>query len=256
MNAFGRFLLFLISPLASASVGVDLNLVSDVEKITPGKPFIVGFHLQHHEDFHSYWKSPGIVGVPTSLDWKLPKGFRAGEIQWPFPERSLMAGHPCHAYKRDITLLVTITPPPILPEGKITLSAEAQWMACAQTCHPGFETFHISFPHVPANGPELIQKAKKEIPKPDPDLAISLESDSDDKAVSILIAPQDQKKAYFFSTDGQVSSDHPQVVTIEADGALRLRMTRSEISPKKCKSLPGVLQLGNRFIMIDPLYPE
>ncbi|MDB4300626.1 protein-disulfide reductase DsbD family protein [bacterium] len=249
-------LLTLASPLAQGAEGLDLKLVSDLGTITPGKPFTVGLHLQHHEGFHTYWESPGIVGLPTSLKWKLPEGFKAGPIQWPFPEKSLMAGHPCHGYERDITLLVTITPPAILPEGQITLSADAQWMACAQTCHPGFENFSISFPGDPADGPKLIKKAEKQIPLPDPKLAISIQSQPDEQKITLLLPKRPDRKIYFFSSDGQISSDQPQVVIVEKNGNLLLSMTRSEISPKNLKSLPGILQLGKRFIMIEPLYPE
>ncbi len=242
--------------IAEETKGLDLKLVSEVGKITPAKPFTVGLHLHHHEHFHSYWKNPGIVGVPTSLTWKLPEGFQASEIQWPAPEHCLMVGHPCHGYERDVTLLVTITPPAVLPEGKITLSAEAQWMACAQTCHPGFQNVSITFPRDLENGPQLIKKAKTEIPQPDAKLELTLKGTPDAREVTLLIPVQPQEKVYFFSTDGQISSDQPQVIASHKRDPILLRMTRSEFSPENKKSLPGVLQIGKRFIAVDPPYPE
>ena len=35
--------------------------------------------------WHTYWKFPGDAGIPTELKWKLPPGWKVGEIQWPIP---------------------------------------------------------------------------------------------------------------------------------------------------------------------------
>ncbi|MCB1097760.1 MAG: thiol:disulfide interchange protein, partial [Verrucomicrobiae bacterium] len=79
--------------------------------IQPGVPFKVGLKMNHAAGQHTYWKHPGIVGVPTKLDWKLPKGFVAGEIEWPRPELTMMAIYPVYGYENQILLPVSITPP-------------------------------------------------------------------------------------------------------------------------------------------------
>ena len=91
--------------------GLSIGLISENSSIAAGEPFVVGIDIKHFPGFHTYWKNPGMVGVGTSIEWTLPNGFTASEISWPYPEKSFMAQYPCHGYERDVTLLVTITPP-------------------------------------------------------------------------------------------------------------------------------------------------
>ena len=59
-------ILFLaLAVFAQAEVPLDIKLVSEVTSIAPGQPFYVGLALPHGEGYHTYWKFPGIVGVPT-----------------------------------------------------------------------------------------------------------------------------------------------------------------------------------------------
>ena len=107
--------LALLFSLALASAeqetqGADLKFVAAVSAIQPGVPFTVALHIRHEEGFHTYWKAPGIVGLPTMIEWKLPPGFSAGPIEWPSPELVDMASHPAHGYHRDVLLLTKKTP--------------------------------------------------------------------------------------------------------------------------------------------------
>ncbi|MGJ8696064.1 MAG: protein-disulfide reductase DsbD domain-containing protein [Verrucomicrobiaceae bacterium] len=242
--------------------GVDISLISNVRTVQAGTPFSVGLHLQHHHGFHTYWKSPGIVGLPTAITWNLPPGFTAGDIRWPYPEQSLMAGHPCHGYDRDVLLVVEITPPKSLTAKKITLTASTQWMCCAQECFPGFQDFTLTLPvgiqekPNPKTSP-LFLKSAKELPQPDPTFTPVIRSTRDAHTITLeLTLPQKPKDLYFFSADGQVSSSLKQSHLFKAGGSTTLTLDRSQFSPKKRPTLPGVLKVDDRFILIDPSYPQ
>lgn len=88
-----------------APIGVELALISEVSAIAPGKALRVGLLVKHQEGYHIYWKNPGIVGIATQLEWTLPEGFVAGPIEWPFPERVDMAGHPARGFYREVLLM-------------------------------------------------------------------------------------------------------------------------------------------------------
>jgi len=128
------------------TIGVEVELLAEVNAIVPGKSFQVGLRIRHEKGFHTYWQNPGIVGFATQLNWQLPEGFEAGPIQWPYPEQVDMSGHPAHGFHRDILLLTTITPPAQLAAKNITLRAQAVWMACENTCHPGKQQLSLSLP--------------------------------------------------------------------------------------------------------------
>lgn len=242
--------------------GLDISLISENSSISAGKPFTVGLHLQHHPGYHTYWINPGIVGIPTSIKWKLPEGFTASPIQWPFPERSSMAGHPCYGYERNVVLMATITPLEEISAQTLTFSASAQWMCCAQNCHPGFQDFNLSLPvtgkaKLDSNTVDLFKKARAELPQQPPvDLNVRLLSKVDAAQIELVIKTPIVKQAYFFSEDGQTSSDQIQKTKTQKNGHLELTLLRSEFSPKGATMLPGILRLDSSFYKLNLKYPE
>ena len=70
----------------------------------------MALRLVHEPHWHTYWLNPG-TGLPTSLAWTLPAGWKAGEIQWPAPmvlkdDQGNVTGS---GYDGDLLLPVTIT---------------------------------------------------------------------------------------------------------------------------------------------------
>ena len=51
--------------------------------IAPGQPVWLGLAIEHQPHWHTYWKNPGDSGLPTTLQWELPAGVKAGEVEWP-----------------------------------------------------------------------------------------------------------------------------------------------------------------------------
>jgi thiol:disulfide interchange protein/DsbC/DsbD-like thiol-disulfide interchange protein len=128
-------------PALAAPVKADhleAELVSEVDAIQPGKPFWVALRFKFEEHWHTYWKYPGDSGLPTSIEWKLPAGFTAGEIQWEHPVRIEVAGLAGYGYEGEVYHLVQITPPATLKPGEsVTLAAKAKWLVCKESCIPG-----------------------------------------------------------------------------------------------------------------------
>ncbi|MDB4438393.1 protein-disulfide reductase DsbD family protein [bacterium] len=239
--------------------GLEIGLISESSGITPGKPLTLGLHIHHLPGFHTYWKSPGIVGMATSIEWTLPEGFSASKIRWPYPENTFMAEYPCHGYERDVTLVVTITPPAQIPTKEVTFQAKSAWMCCAKGCFPGFETFELTLP-VTA-GPKPFPSAKahlaralNELPSKKHKIKATLHSKADEEIITInfhgpLKSPLDQP--YFFSNDGQISSDQKQSFVKEKNGSFTLKIARSEFSPEGKSTVPGVLKVGGRYFEIE-----
>ncbi|MDG2124248.1 MAG: protein-disulfide reductase DsbD family protein [Verrucomicrobiales bacterium] len=154
---------------ATPTKGIDLQLVSDVTTIAPATPFTVALHIHHHEGYHTYWKAPGIVGLPTGLKWELPTGYTASTLAWPAPEFTHMFQYLAYGYEHDALLLTTITPPQDLPNVS-KLTARATWMACADTCQPGTRLLSIELPAASTAKPDAswlakINTAKKSVPR-------------------------------------------------------------------------------------------
>src|SRR5688572_18333991 len=66
---------------------IEGELVAETRSAQPGKPFWAALRLRMEEHWHTYWHDPGDSGQSTSVEWKLPPGWKAGPIAWPFPQR-------------------------------------------------------------------------------------------------------------------------------------------------------------------------
>jgi DsbC/DsbD-like thiol-disulfide interchange protein len=66
---------------------VTATLVSETRSIVPGRQLHLALRQQMAPGWHTYWSNPGESGLPTTINWSVPRGFRAGPILWPTPER-------------------------------------------------------------------------------------------------------------------------------------------------------------------------
>ncbi|MCP4412968.1 MAG: hypothetical protein GY808_10450, partial [Gammaproteobacteria bacterium] len=68
----------------------------------------------------------------------LPEGIKAGEIQWPFPEKIDTPPLVTYGYHDQIFLLTEIETSENIKSGEqITIAARADWLECDEMCIPG-----------------------------------------------------------------------------------------------------------------------
>jgi thiol:disulfide interchange protein DsbD len=123
-----------------------VTLVPETEWVQPGRAFFVGLRLEMDEGWHTYWLNPGDSGLPTRLEWELPEGFAAGEIQWPRPERFSLGPLTSYGYGGSVLLLVEIAPPASFAGASVELVATARWLECEEVCLPGKAPVTVSLP--------------------------------------------------------------------------------------------------------------
>ena len=237
---------------------LQVALVCENSSIQPGKPFLAGLLLQHPRSYHSYWRFPGIVGVPTRLKWDLPKGWKAGPIQWPTPERVFMFKIKAQGFHGQILLPVEITPPATLqPGSQIRLAASASWMCCGRDCNPGFEKLELQIPTTataPAPNPEHSRAfATAKASLPDTLSGWKVEARKSGNRVLIEVRPTNgearkqfagMETAQFFTEDGLTDPNRAETVRRTAEGLL-LELAISEFAPQP---LPGEL----RGVLVTP----
>lgn len=253
---------------AKRTKGLDLMMISEQSSISAGSKFILGVRIKHEKGFHSYWRNPGIVGMATDIKWKLPEGFTAESIQWPYPELSSMAGHPCHGYERDVTLMVQIQAPEKLSLKQVKLTASLSWMCCADDCFPGFKDLTITLPVseksvVDTKNAAVFNEARKQLPINDCPWDVVMLSKQDAAVIQFRLTMKASLKGkggitpeYIFSDDGQISSDEEQRFIMQKDGSFLFTINRSEFSPKFKKELSGVLKVGDLYYSIRGSYKD
>src|SRR5437762_13940073 len=126
---------------------VKAELLADTSAIVPGKPFTVGLLLRMVPGWHTYWQFPGDAGIPTEIKWKLPIGWKSGEIQWPIPLKLAEPGDiQIYGYHDDVLLMQEITPPASVASSSVRLSANASWLVCEKICIPGSADVALELP--------------------------------------------------------------------------------------------------------------
>src|ERR1043165_374663 len=148
---------------------VQAKLLADVSAVVPGKPFTVGLLLHMVPRWHTYWKFPGDAGIPTEINWKLPDGWRIGEIQWPIPLKLDEPGDiQIYGYHDEVLLLQEITPPASLKDSGVELAADVSWLLCEKICIPGSAKLKLDLPvaaQSAAANEEIFSRYRRSLPQ-------------------------------------------------------------------------------------------
>jgi len=247
---------------SEASEPVSVQLVAEENAIQPGHPFWVGVELSMDKGWDTYWKNPGDAGFPTQVDWQLPKGFTAGPILWPFPEKFENESLVAFGYTDKVVLLTQITPPKNLPaDQQIHLKAEVSWLACKDACVPGNASLDIALP-VTDGQPTLNETAKalftnarKALPQQEGN--VSIQTQADQIVLSMQSAQFADTDELLFIPDASDVVDYtaPQKIQKEGD-QVTLNVKRAQADAKQ-DAVTGVLVVSGsggvakRAIQVD-----
>ena len=93
LRTFCRSIARIVLALASTLVGtaiavaqsvpndgphVTASLISETRNIVAGQPLHLALRQQIQPGWHTYWSNPGKSGLPTTIDWSLPRGLQTG----------------------------------------------------------------------------------------------------------------------------------------------------------------------------------
>ena len=246
-----------LAPVAATPVRtphVEAELIAERTAMVPGEPLTVVLRLAIIPGWHTYWRNPGDSGEPTRLEWRLPAGFRAGEIEWPVPER-LPAGPLMNfGYKGEALHLVRIDAPSDLAIGApVTLAAKAWWLVCEVKCLPEDAELSITLPvaarsDVDPRGAGPIAAARARLPAPAGTLKDwTLTAGAAPDGVALRLLPPSGAavpEARFFPFEqGKIEPAAPQRLAA-ADGGYNLELARAVQPVGAFERVAGVLVLS------------
>ena len=116
------------------------------EGVAPGKPVWLGLLIEHQPHWHTYWKNPGDSGLPTTLDWQLPAGLKAGDIQWPTPARLPIGPLMNYGYEGRLLLPVPVQVSQPVAGASASIKLKADWLVCKDVCIPESGEFTLDLP--------------------------------------------------------------------------------------------------------------
>ena len=159
-------------PARAADHPVRARLLANVAAVAPERTFLLGVELRMEEGWHTYWRFGGDAGLPTTVEWNLPPGFRAGPLLWPAPTKFSEAGDLTgYGYADQVLLLAEVAVPAGLPVGSpLTFGVTVTWLACRQSCIPGNATLDLVLPVVTGEptsaNADLFARYRAQVPAP------------------------------------------------------------------------------------------
>ena len=122
------------SSVPSAAAAARLVAEGDAR---PGGSVWIALEEVIRPGWHTYWINPGDAGNPTTIDWTVPAGWKAGEIVWPRPKRLPVGPLMDYGYEGKLWLLTEVSvPADAKPGTSVTLKAAASWLVWQQVCVP------------------------------------------------------------------------------------------------------------------------
>ena len=241
-----------LAPTARAAATADVEpvqaeLLADASAVAAGQPFKVGVLFHIAPGWHIYWKYPGDAGLPTAVTFELPKGFAAGELQWPLPQSFTQPGDLAgYGYTGSVMLTAEVTSPKDLAAGtEFAIRAKVSWLGCRDVCRPGRAELNtklaVAAERAPANE-ALFREWAARLPQTLKDLiaagrlhavAATAETPPPGTVTKIAIAvtweTKPAKVEFFPAPTEAVLTDKPSVNTTEKRTEIAMTARRSSV---------------------------
>jgi DsbC/DsbD-like thiol-disulfide interchange protein len=261
---FSLFLLILTLPSgASASVASiphgTVDLIAESQWIAPGNQTYFGLNFQLEKGWHIYWLNPGDSGQPPRVEWHIPAGLSAGELEWPAPRRLGTSTIVDFGYDNAVMLLVPLRATSTLPMNQAAqVDAELRVLVCREICIPGKAKVSLTLPiksmppEPDARTSELFTAARESLPRRVPaDWEFHVSSSKDSFLLTAKSGQRVTQATFFPLEESQVDNSAPQKIVPVASG-FQLTLRKSDQLLKPIKRLKGVLELsGNQTYLID-----
>ena len=147
------------------------KLFADADAIQPGRSAQIAIVVTIADPWHIYHRNPLSTGYPTTFVFDLPDGFSVGEIRYPQPKLSKMAGIEYLGYGGTTTFLATLSADKSVETGaEVTLKVKVNALACLESCIPVDAKTSMKLAVKPQAGTpanaKVFDKARKKLPPP------------------------------------------------------------------------------------------
>jgi DsbC/DsbD-like thiol-disulfide interchange protein len=261
------FSLFVLALLLAPAIGASaasiphgtVDIVAENQWITPGRQAYFGLNFRLDKGWHIYWLNPGDSGQPPRVEWHLPTGLSAGEIEWPAPQRLGNSTIVDFGYDDAVMLLVSMrASSTVATTEAVQLAGELKVLVCREICIPGKAQVSMALaiksapPEVDARSSELFAAARKSLPQKAPrDWEFKVSDQKDSFVLTARLDRQTTRAIFFPLEESQVDNSAPQKFTPDARG-FQLTLRKSDQLLKPITRLKGVLEFSaNQAYVID-----
>lgn len=229
---------------------LTVELVTETGTIAPNHDFLAGLHFILDPGWHVYWINAGDAGLPPRVEWQLPAGVTAGDLQFPAPQRLPLGPLMDFGYENEVLLPVPMhAGNSVQPGSKETLRGNLHFLVCRTVCIPGQADLEHTIsvaaqPGAPDPGTEpLFLAAERHLPSSLP--ANASVSVTQTKAAFIVALQTGHRiaSAEFYPFDQNVIANAaPQKIEPLADG-IRITIPKAQGLQQVPAQLHGLIKL-------------
>lgn len=235
----------------AATEQVKAQLIASVNAVHAGDEILIGVNQRIIPHWHTYWKNPGDSGLPTKIEYDLPTGSSAGEIQWATPHLIRLGPVVNFGYDNEVTLLsrLKISKDAVVGS-QLSIKAKVNWLVCEEACIPQEVELALKLPVVDLNtdtghGSPLTEQASANLPIPSP-WKITLEQHNDFLTLRIvgeeLKSQSIQSVAFYPEEWGRINHSAQQPRKVVGD-AVELELKSGDSPIKTGNALKGILAI-------------
>lgn len=171
---------FAASSPAYISDRISARLITAENGVAPNAQSIsAGLEIKLTEGWKTYWKSPGAVGYPVSVEWDGSANLAGSELMWPAPSRFTAFEIENYGYEKAVTFPIKLALNK--PGDTLVLSGTFNLLVCADLCVPEVFTLTLVLPSgtaIDRDAGVLIAKSVAQLPRTGAEVGMSIDATS------------------------------------------------------------------------------
>ncbi|MBM3517644.1 MAG: disulfide bond formation protein DsbD, partial [Alphaproteobacteria bacterium] len=152
------------------------RLIAATTGVGQGSAVDLGLHIRLERGWHTYWRTPGMGGLPPRFDWAGSGNLASVSVGFPAPRRFSAFGAETIGYVDEVVLPIRVRL--AVAGAPLDVALALDYAVCAEVCVPVSARFDLRVPAGPAAASPfaaLIARYAARVPTPGPlpDLAIA-----------------------------------------------------------------------------------
>jgi thiol:disulfide interchange protein DsbD len=241
---------------------LTVELITERTAIAPNHDFLAGLYFQLDPGWHIYWINAGDAGEPPRMEWKLPPGIAAGELQFPAPQRLPLGPLMDFGYEGSVLFPVPMHAGSSLRPGTTaTLAGHLSFLVCSSVCIPGkADLQHVvriaATPGPPnAEAASLFQSALRHLPRSLPaGASVTVAQNATNFAITYRTGQRIASAEFYPFDSGLIVNAAQQKVEPLPDG-VRISVAKAQGLKQVPAQLHGLLKLpdGTAYQFTSPI---
>ncbi len=149
---------------------VSVRVISGVEGVGEAESVPLGLDIQLAEGWHTYWRSPGMAGLPPQLDWSQSQNdasnLKSATLGYPAPRRYTAYGLETIGYRDHVVFPLEAH---LIQAGKaLKATGTLDLLVCSSLCVPKHFDLSLTIPAGearPSPEADLLAQAQESLPK-------------------------------------------------------------------------------------------